>query len=224
MIRIKLLVEGQTEETFVRDVLVPYYSQQKIFIDPIIILTSPGHRGGVKHYGKIRHQLIRLCRNDRKCFVSTLFDLYGLPGDFPGKKDAEFPIAGTGAQKSEYLENKWDEDINEANFIPNLLTYEFEALLFTMPEKFADWIDDSLSAITTLQSVVQQFKTPEEINDSSQTAPSKRIKAVMPRYKKPLHGPLIAADIGLDAIRQACPHFQFWLLRIEGLASGFNRS
>jgi len=218
MIRLKLLVEGQTEETFVRDVLAPHYALQQIFIEPIIILTSPGHRGGVKHYGKIRHQLIRLCREDPGCFISTLFDLYGLPSDFPGKKDTAYLVFCTGTQKVDYLEQKWTEDISEANFIPNLLTHEFEALLFTNPEKFADWMDNSANAIAKLQEAAQQCDTPEEINDSPQTAPSKRIQAAMPHYKKTLHGPLIAADIGLDAIRQACPHFQAWLQQIEALA------
>jgi len=218
MIRLKLLVEGQTEETFVRDVLAPHYSFQQIFIEPIIILTSPGHHGGVKHYGKIRHQLVRLCREDPGCFISTLFDLYGLPSDFPGKIDAEYPATGTGAQKAVYLEHQWEEDIDEANFISNLLIHEFEALLFTNTEKFAYWIDNASSAIASLKMTAQQYDTPEEINDNPQTAPSKRIQAVMPNYKKTLHGPLIAADIGLDSIRQACPHFQSWLQKIETLA------
>lgn len=185
MIRLKLLVEGQTEETFVRDVLAPHYLPQQIFITPIIILTSFGHRGGVKHYGKIRHQLIRLCREDPGCYVSTLFDLYGLPGDFPGENSPAYFVFCTGCQKAGYLEHQWAADINETNFIPNLLTHEFEALLFTAPEKFADWIDNSTSAIASLKKTAQQCGTPEEINDSPQTAPSKRIKTAMPHYKKP---------------------------------------
>ena len=34
-----------------------------------------------------------------------------------------------------------------------------------------------------------------------------------------LHGPLIAVEIGLDSLRQACPHFNSWLLRLEQLAA-----
>ena len=34
-----------------------------------------------------------------------------------------------------------------------------------------------------------------------------------------LNGPLIAVKIGLDSLRQACPHFNSWLLRLEQLAA-----
>ena len=75
MIRIKILVEGQTEETFVRDVFIPHYARQQIYITPIIVLTSPGYKGGVTGYGKIKYQITRLCREDRGAFISTMFDL-----------------------------------------------------------------------------------------------------------------------------------------------------
>jgi hypothetical protein len=48
--RLYLLVEGQTEETFVRELL---------FISPIIVRTSPGYKGGVTGYGKTKSQLKR---------------------------------------------------------------------------------------------------------------------------------------------------------------------
>ena len=36
MIRINVFVEGQTEETFVRDVLAPHYARLAIFMNPIM--------------------------------------------------------------------------------------------------------------------------------------------------------------------------------------------
>ncbi|WP_258001117.1 DUF4276 family protein [Janthinobacterium sp. ROICE36] len=42
--------------------------------------------------------------------------------------------------------------------------------------------------------------------------------AAMNVYQKTFHGPLIACDIGLHAMRQDCPHFDAWLKKIEGLA------
>jgi hypothetical protein len=38
-----------------------------------------------------------------------------------------------------------------------------------------------------------------------------------PRYKKPLHGSLIASEIGLPRIRGECPHFNDWMTRLESL-------
>ncbi len=216
MIRLNLLVEGQTEETFVRDVLAPYYAAQGVFITPIIVSTSPGHKGGVVSYAKVRHQLIKLCRRDASAYVSTMFDLYRLPKDFPGKDSASYPTQRTGGQKAVFLENKLESDINKINFIPNLLVHEFEALLFTNPEKFSFWGGDG-QVIEQLIRVAADYETPEDINDSPLTAPSKRILKAMPDYQKPLHGALIAYDIGLDAIRAACPHFAAWLQKIDRL-------
>jgi hypothetical protein len=218
MIRIKILVEGQTEETFVRNVLAPLYVRQQIFITPIIVLTSPGHKGGVTSYGKVKHQLIRLCRQDRGAVITTMLDLYGLPSDFPGKQNDAYPINGSGEQKAAFLEERMGADIGEENLIPYFSVHEFEALLFVEPGKFADWIDDEGPVEQLSQIKAQAGGLPEQINDNPNTAPSKRILALVPHYKKPLHGPLIAEDIGLDAMRHACPHFNDWLQRLDQLA------
>ena len=214
MSRIYLLVEGQTEEAFVGELLTPHYARMGLYLTPIIVSTSPGHRGGVVSYAKIKPQIIRLCRQDARAKVSTLFDLYALPTDFPGKTDAGYPVNGSGVQKADYLESRLRQDINESNFLPNLLVHEFEALLFTAPHKFAEWTDDA--AVVPKLASATQGHAPEDINDSPLTAPSKRVLAVMPEYQKPFHGPLIACEIGLDAMRQACPHFNAWLAKLEG--------
>ncbi len=220
MIRLKLLVEGQTEETFVRDVLAPFYSSQGIYVTAIIVETSPGHKGGLVSYAKAKLQLLRLSREDASGFVSTMFDLYALPKDFPGKQASDYPIQGTGQQKAEFLEQKLESDIGECNFIPNLMVHEFEALLFSNPKIFSSWEDDEC-VVNALVKIAADYsadnKSPEDINDSPHTAPSKRIVKHMPNYDKPLHASLIAYEIGLDAMRVACPHFAAWLRKIEDL-------
>ena len=94
--------------------------------------------------------------------------------------------------------------------------HEYEALLLTQPAQFEQWTSNA-KVPATLAQAVAQAGSPEDVNDSPHTAPSKRILAVMPEYEKPFHGPLIACDIGLDALRQACPHFHAWLLAVEAL-------
>ena len=83
MSRVLVFVEGQTEETFVRDLLVPYFAPLGIYLTPILAQTSPGHKGGIVSYGKVKHQVTRLCRQDHRAYVTTLIDYYGLPTDFP---------------------------------------------------------------------------------------------------------------------------------------------
>lgn len=217
MPRLYLLVEGQTEETFVRELLAPHYARLGLYITPIIVRTSAGHRGGVVSYGKVKNELTRLCRQDRKAQVSTLIDLYALPSDFPGKTDAAYPAQGTGRQKAEYLQARLAQDIAESNFIPFLVVHEFEALLFAGPAHFAEWVDTPAVA-EHIAAIAQAHTSPEDINDSPHTAPSKRILQCMPGYQKTFHGPLIAAEIGLDVIRQTCPHFNAWLERLAALS------
>jgi hypothetical protein len=60
--------------------------------------------------------------------------------------------------------------------------------------------------------------TPEEINERPEFAPSKRIIDLFPAYKKTLHGPTTAARIGLETIRNECPHFNEWMNKLEAFA------
>jgi hypothetical protein len=216
MTRVYLLVEGQTEEAFVRELLAPHYNRIGKYLTPIIVSTSPGYKGGVVSYAKVKSQLLRLCKQDSGAYITTLFDLYALPGDFPGKNSAGYPSTGSGHQKSAFLEMQLAQDINLANFIPNLMVHEFEALLFTQPEKFSEWTDDK-TVVSTLRAVTEAYATPEDINHGPHTAPSKRVLAAMSSYQKTIHGPLIACEIGLDAIRGKCPHFHAWLQTLEAL-------
>ena len=212
MSRVLVFVEGQTEETFVRVLLVPYFSRLGIYLTPILAQTSPGHKGGIVSYGKVKHQLTRLCRQDQGAYITTMMDYYGLPNDFPGL-DGRVPDAHEQVMR---LELALQQDIDAPNFIPNLMLHEFEALLFSAPEKFAEWLDDQ-ALLAPMAAIRGAFATPEHINNSPQTAPSKRILALVPHYKKTVDGPLIAEDIGLDTIRAQCPHFNNWIERLLAL-------
>ena len=95
--------------------------------------------------------------------------------------------------------------------------YEFEGLLFSDPGKLAAglYVEHLASDFATVRN---GFSTPEEINDSPVTAPSKRILSLMPVYEKPLYGSLAAIEVGLDGIRSECKRFSQWVKRLETLA------
>jgi hypothetical protein len=67
--------------------------------------------------------------------------------------------------------------------------------------------------------MVNEFESPEYIDDGEDTAPSKRIIKEIPEYEgmKASAGPLVAEKIGLTNIRKKCNHFNQWLLKIEAL-------
>ena len=61
-----------------------------------------------------------------------------------------------------------------------------------------------------------QFSSLEDINDSRETAPSKRIERIFEgTYSKTEHGPLIAESIGMDVIRAKCPAFNEWVGKLQ---------
>ncbi len=213
MIRVHVFVEGQTEETFVKDVLYDHFCPLDIFLNPILVRTSKIGKGGIQSYGKIRWQVEQKCKEDKQAYVTTMFDVYGLPKDFPGKDEA-LKIADV-INKAQYLEDAFNKDINQKHFIPNFLLHEFEALLFSAPQMFANLFDEL--SVAKLMSEGKGFPTPEHINDHPQTAPSKRILRYIPAYQKPIDGILIAQAIGLDSIRKECRHFNGWLENLEGL-------
>ncbi|MCL2591305.1 MAG: DUF4276 family protein [Betaproteobacteria bacterium] len=208
MNRVLLLVEGQTEETFVGVLLQPYFARMGLYFTPIIVETSSGHKGGMVSYVKVKKQIKRLC-NDTAAHVSTMFDLYALPDDFPGKSSPKWEQCRNGADKAAFVEQEMVYDIDRPNFIPYIQVHEFEALLFTNPSHFLRWVDDP-QTVHKLQKV-QAGCAPEDINDNKNTTPSKRILSVMPTFQKVVHGSSIARSIGLDAMRSACPHFDGWL-------------
>jgi hypothetical protein len=217
MTRIYVMVEGQTEETFVREVLYPHFLRVNKFVDPILVSTSPTHKGGVTNYDKVKPQLIQQCREKHTAYVTTMFDLYALPNNFPGKEDPTYQTLRIGHQKASYLEQALAADIGERNFIPNLMVHEFEAILFSDVAHFSFWTDES--TVNRLKSIADDYPTPEDINDSPQTAPSKRILQLMPEYDKVVQGTVIAGDIGLDQIRAKCSHFGGWVQKLEQLVS-----
>jgi hypothetical protein len=102
-------------------------------------------------------------------------------------------------------------------FVPFIVMHEFEGLLFSDCAAFSRSIGRP-DLESGFREIRDQFATPEEINDSPVTAPSKRVEALMPGYDKPLFGTLAVLEIGLDHIREECPHFDGWLRQLESLA------
>ena len=101
-----------------------------------------------------------------------------------------------------------------SRFMPYIVMHEFEGLLFGDPDGFSLGIGKS-DLSPKLRAIRNSFGTPEEINDSPDTAPSKRVEDLMPGYQKPLNGVQAAQGIGLEAIRRECPQFSNWLDRLE---------
>ena len=71
------------------------------------------------------------------------------------------------------------------------------------------------SIVQQFEAVRNDFPTPEDINDHPDTAPSKRVLRIYPKYRKVLDGTLAAKAVGVDRMRQECPHFRDWVAQLE---------
>jgi len=127
VIRILILVEGQTEERFVKDVLEPHLLPLDICPIPKIVTTKrvkigPDFKGGIYEYQKVENDLLRLLGDSDVLAVTTLIDYYALPDDFPGKTTLPNRHA---VEKVKHLETEWERKIGNRKFHAFFMTHEF---------------------------------------------------------------------------------------------------
>ena len=72
--------------------------------------------------------------------------------------------------------------------------------------------------VAALSKIRRRFKSPENIHDGYETAPSKCIMRRIRRYDKVVYGVSVAQETGLAKIREECPRFGAWLTRLEQLS------
>lgn len=220
IMHLNMIVEGVTEETFVREVLAPYFGNKGIYVVARSVETSRRksiiYRGGCTTYDKMRRDIKNWIRQHRDAYCTTMFDLYGLPRNFPGKDSMDPNVRDY--QRVRCLEKAFADDIGSHRFIPYIQLHEFEALLFADIDKMRAYFFDD-RAIERLKNVASCFDSPELINEGTETAPSKRIIREIPEYKdnKIPVGPGVAKEIGLPTLRARCAHFCEWISRIENL-------
>lgn len=221
MRRLHVHVEGQTEEDFVNGVLLPHlvsgFGYAIVSARLLGNARQRSRRGGIRYWASVRKEIIRHLRTDREALATTMVDYYGLPDTWPGRgASMQAPFA----EKAAVVERELRDDVAAAlgggpdRFIPFVVMHEYEGLLFSDPPKFAESVG-RLELTDDFQAIRNAFATPEEINDSSETAPSKRIEHLIPEYQKTLLGVQAALAIGLDIIRRECPHFDGWVSRLE---------
>ena len=220
MIRLNIVAEGQTEQRFIERLIAPHLLRINVFVYCRCVRTSSKgkiYSGGTSNFSKLKRDIVRWVRQDRQkdARFTTMIDLYGLPGDFPGIEAAR--ILADPYQAVEDLEKNLRDEIADQRFIPYLQLHEFEAILLAGPEAFSRHFPNA--NIDALRDLVNRFDSPECIDDGEKTSPSKRIIDVVPEYayQKAVAGPLIAEKIGLDQIRSKCPHFDEWLSKLENL-------
>lgn len=212
MTRLLIICEGKTEGEFVEKLLAPHLQTFEIHAYPSLLHVGPKQKRG----GNVSvSRLAKHIRNEyhNRHFITTLVDYYGFK-DVNGRPKAK--LEQTILNEAQTLIKR---NFETYRVRPYVQMYEFEALLFSDISKFELHKNWNNKAEKQLQRICGDFKTPEDINNSTQTAPSKRLDDIFPGYgnDKTLYGPLIAEDIGLDTIREKCPLFNQWIGELEQL-------
>lgn len=218
--RLGFLVEGQSEETFVNNALVPHLCQRGVHARTAQKITTSRHRtkvykGGIVRYDRFISELVRLLKQDSGVVFTTMIDYYALPRDFFPEDQGMDPSI---------VETKIRHDIAAHigsypdRIIPYVQLHEFETLLLTDPEELGLYFDDQ-SAAAALSSEILPFGAVEKVNNTPQGAPSKRIIKHFPPYawSKATAGPIIADRIGLSRLLESCPRFSDWVQKLEAV-------
>ena len=202
LVRVAIVAEGQTEAEFTTEVLADHLRPRNVEPTPVVM------------DGNVSAQ--RLAVDMAKLYgsynaVTSLVDFYGF------KQKRSSTVEQLEAEVRDLVLKRIHHHWDERRVFPYVQRHEFEALLFTDVDAFS-YIGVNEEGVGRLQEVRSRFATPEDINDHHDTAPSKRISQVVP-YNKVADGPVVAAQIGLEKMRSACPRFGAWLGRLEALGS-----
>lgn len=218
MKQIAILVEGQTEEQFVKRILFDYFLKKDICVEPITVKTSRtpvcSYRGGTITFEKAKKEIQRLLtpKYDK---VTTFFDYYGLECSF---FPFNFDKSLNPYDKVKKLEDYFQNCINNTKFLPYIQLHEFETFLFVDADLTVNNLINCNKKMVK-QEIVNALdisdNNPELINDSPQTAPSKRIENVHPSYQKPLEGNIVCGAVGLEVLKNKCKHFREWIEKLE---------
>ena len=228
--RLLVHVEGETEKAFVDGVLRPHlerHGYSSISARLMGSRRSRASRGGGVSWSSVRNGIVRHLKEDRQAFVTTMVDYYGMRQStsmqWPGRVAARSLPLPKRAEAVQYaigadIAKGMGETFDMRRFMPYVSMHEFEALLFADCGRFASAVGRP-DVADAMQSTLDQFSDPEAINDSKETAPSKRILKLLPEYDKVAFATVGVQAIGLDAIRRRCPNFAQWVALLEDVAA-----
>lgn len=232
MRRIEVLVEGETEQGFVEDVLQPHFIRQDVNIWAILSGKQVKRTGGIKPWRIAKEDILRSIRN-KSCHTTTLMvDFYGMPEDWPGRAAAgkltgEAKVRLVETEVLQAIQADMPGGMAPHAFIPYVQLHEFEALLFAGAPILAAKLSglnpggDRELLEKKIMQIAASVENPELINDNPSTSPSHRIRDLVAVYRKPLIGKTVTSETGLQVLRHRCPHFDGWLKSLEALPHVF---
>lgn len=138
MTRLAIVVEGETEEEFVKQVLAKYLFGCGVIPHAVMPRRRGITSGGARPVNQLASQMYKLCWNFD--FVTSLFDLYG----FPGRQSCE-SVEDLERWIDDEVDKLFGDDWDRSRVFAYVQKYEFEGLLFlrrsslhTGPRRFSE--------------------------------------------------------------------------------------
>ncbi|HQF55122.1 MAG TPA: DUF4276 family protein [Fibrobacteria bacterium] len=220
MSEVVVIVEGLTEKIFIKDMITPYLAQKGVYLTPIVV-SKPGQKGGDIRFARVKRDLELHLKQRHDTFVTLFVDFYGIRNDWPGIEEArrkKIPAKIAEAVNTatmEAVQSLFGQTDPNRRFIPFVAVHEFETLLFSDAGILAAELGIKPEKV---EAILRECGEPEKINNSSETAPSKRLESLSgDRFKKTSTGIAIARAVGLSKMRAACPLFDAWISTLENL-------
>ena len=222
-----VIVEGQSEQSFLRSVLAPYLSESSCFIRAQLI-GKPGHKGGCVSFERFSRDVGKALKQREDTYISSMFDYFRLDPNWPGMdeirratrasrildKDSIMKVLTT--HTLDKIQEMFPQCDVPLRVIPYFSMHEYEALLFSDISKLSEGLGRESQ---NLQRILDSFDgDPELINTDPSKAPSKVLGRLNPHYKKVLHGTLVASSIGVPKMQNKCTCFNSWVTRLLKLS------
>ena len=224
VINVLVVAEGKSECIFIRKILARYFLHHfdtRIILHAVQNETSFGYFGGIVNYPKLIRNINRQLEYHPFNYITTFIDFYGLSTiEFPFYQQVLEHSSDPYGQVAK-LESIISHAVgNPGRFIPYIQLHEFEALYFADYMRFLN-IDRGWSRKQKYKilEIVDKYPNPELINNSYDTAPSKRLRNIL-HYHKVQHTELYQNEVRgqeqfvIDQMRDKCPHFNQWIKKI----------
>jgi hypothetical protein len=217
-----IVAEGETEEEFVNRLLIPYLNKQGVHTNiQVIMIKKSGGGHGYSNIAHFENTIKPVLNYKNEPIITTFLDYYGLDSEQKIPDYAKCIKFALVDDKIRCMEKSLNETVQRLKpyrfFIPYIQKHEFETLLFADPTQF---LENEVIA-KAVQAICETYENIEDINNSPQTAPSKRLIQIYEqancKYQKVVDAVDIAELTGIDKILEKCPKFAAWVAHLIDL-------
>jgi hypothetical protein len=212
------IVEGETELEFINRIVIPYLYRNGLstMIKAIPVTMSGGGHGfnNIQHF---KNTIEPILKNRNQPLITTMLDYYGINSETKLPGFLECDKLSFIDDKIICLENALNQQVQSIQsyqfFIPYIQKHEMETLLFANPEEGFDLESEAIK--NDVLEVCKVFSNIEDINNSYETAPSKRLEKIYTdnnsRYQKGADAVDIAELTGIEIMLAKSPRFKNWI-------------